>query len=169
MNCSLAINSCNHLLVTIGVNSNYSKQLLCMLTLQWMFQNATYSQLPYIIVRIIQIIRPCMCHGVHAYWNAAENLCSCDKLNIIFSWLKFSHVKCLTLTKKLYNVYMWLDFGKPTEMSHLANCTFLCLANSHIHTLPMHCSNTRLSWLVCFSRADFNDHVKSQLRTHGGH
>ena len=33
-----------------------------------------------------------------------------------------------------------------------------------IPTLSMHCCNTRLNCLVCFSRADFSDHVKSQLR-----
>ena len=37
-------------------------------------------------------------------------------------------------------------------------------ANSHTHTLSMHCCNTKLSCLVCFSRADFADHVKPRLR-----
>ena len=35
---------------------------------------------------------------------------------------------------------------------------------SHIATLSMHRCNTRLSCLVCFSRADFADHVKPRLR-----
>ena len=41
---------------------------------------------------------------------------------------------------------------------------FIGPANSHTYTLSMHCWNTRLSYLVCFSRADFADHVKSRLR-----
>ena len=60
---------------------------------------------------------------------------------------------------------MWLDIGKLTIMSHLANCILLAqLHNSHTHTLPMHCYINGLSWLVCFSRAGFADHVKSRLR-----
>ena len=52
-----------------------------------------------------------------------------------------------------------------TEISHLANCTFLAqLRINHTHTLSMHCCNTRLSCLVCFSRTDFAYHVKSWLR-----
>ena len=54
-------------------------------------------------------------------------------------------------------------FWKTDEMSHLANC-FLLAQLIATHTLSMHCCNTRLSCLVCFSRADFADHVKSQLR-----
>ena len=43
---------------------------------------------------------------------------------------------------------------------------FIAPSNSHTHTLPMHCCINRLSRLICFSRADFVNHVKSQLR-HG--
>ena len=46
----------------------------------------------------------------------------------------------------------------------LGQLHFLGPANSHTHTLSMHCCNTRLSCLVCFSRADFADHVKPRLR-----
>ena len=46
----------------------------------------------------------------------------------------------------------------------LGQLRFLGPANSHTHTLSMHCCNTRLSCLVCFSRADFADHVKPRLR-----
>ena len=40
-------------------------------------------------------------------------------------------------------------------------------ANSHTHTLPMHCYIDGLSWLVCFNGAGFADHVKSWLRQWG--
>ena len=46
----------------------------------------------------------------------------------------------------------------------LGQLHFLGPANSHTHTLSIHCCNTRLSCLVCFSRADFADHVKPRLR-----
>ena len=60
---------------------------------------------------------------------------------------------------------MWLDIGKPTMYAHLANCMlFIDPANSHTHTLPVHCCINGLSWLVCFSRHGFADHVKSRLR-----
>ena len=41
---------------------------------------------------------------------------------------------------------------------------FLGPANSHTHILSMHCCDTRLRCLVCFSKADFSDHVKPRLR-----
>ena len=41
---------------------------------------------------------------------------------------------------------------------------FIGPANSHTHALSMHCCITGLSWLVCFSRTGFADHVKSRLR-----
>ena len=43
---------------------------------------------------------------------------------------------------------------------------FIAPANS-THTLSVHCYIKRLSWLVCFSRAGFADHVKSRLRQWG--
>ena len=44
---------------------------------------------------------------------------------------------------------------------------FISPADSHTHTLPVHCCINRLSWLVCFSRAGFADHVKLWLRQWG--
>ena len=44
---------------------------------------------------------------------------------------------------------------------------FIDPADSYTHTLPVHCCINRLSWLVCFSRAGFADHVKSRLRQWG--
>ena len=55
-------------------------------------------------------------------------------------------------------------FWKTSHNVTLGQLHFLGPANSHTHTLSMHCCNTRLSRLVCFSRADFTDHVKPQLR-----
>ena len=61
------------------------------------------------------------------------------------------------------NVYV-TGFWKTDQNITLGQLHFLGPANSHTHTLSMHCCNTRLSCLVCFSRADFADHVKSRLR-----
>ena len=55
-------------------------------------------------------------------------------------------------------------FWKTDHNVTLGQLHFLGPANSHAHTLSMHCCNTRLSCLVCFSRADFADHVKPRLR-----
>ena len=55
-------------------------------------------------------------------------------------------------------------FWKTNQNVTLGQLHFFGPANSHTHTLSMHCCNTRLSCLVCFSRVDFADHVKPQLR-----
>ena len=55
-------------------------------------------------------------------------------------------------------------FWKTDRNVTLGQLHFLGPANGHTHTLSMHCSNTRLSCLVCFSRVDFADRVKPQLR-----
>ena len=55
-------------------------------------------------------------------------------------------------------------FWKTDHNVTLGQLYLLDPANSHTHTLSMHCCNTRLSCLVCFSRADFADHVKPRLR-----
>ena len=61
------------------------------------------------------------------------------------------------------NAYV-TGFWKTDQNITIGQLHFLGPANSHTHTLSMHCCNTRLSCLVCFSRADFADHVKSRLR-----
>ena len=43
----------------------------------------------------------------------------------------------------------------------LGQLLFIDPANSHTHTLPVHCCINGLSRLVCYSRAGFADHVKS--------
>ena len=48
--------------------------------------------------------------------------------------------------------------------THIWPIAFIGPANSHTHTLPVYCCINGLSWLVCFSRAGFADHVKSRLR-----
>ena len=55
-------------------------------------------------------------------------------------------------------------FWKTDRNVTLGQLHFLGPANSHTHTLSMHCCNTRLSCLVCFSRVDSADHVKPRLR-----
>ena len=56
------------------------------------------------------------------------------------------------------------EFWKTDRNVTLYQLHFLGPANSHTHTLSMHCCNTRLSCLVCFSRADFANHMKPRLR-----
>ena len=63
----------------------------------------------------------------------------------------------------LSNVIYVTGFWKTDRNVTLGQLHFLGPANSHTHTLSMHCCNTRLSCLVCFSRADFADHVKPRL------
>ena len=55
-------------------------------------------------------------------------------------------------------------FWKTNRNVTLGQLHFLGPANSHTHTLSICCCNTRLSCLICFSRADFADHVKPRLR-----
>ena len=55
-------------------------------------------------------------------------------------------------------------YWKTDHNVTLGQLLFTGPANIHTHTLSMHCYNTRLSCLVCFSRADFANHVKSRLR-----
>ena len=55
-------------------------------------------------------------------------------------------------------------FWKTDHNVTLGQLYLLDPANSHTHTLSMHCCNTRLSCMVCFSRADFANHVKPRLR-----
>ena len=55
-------------------------------------------------------------------------------------------------------------FWKTDRNVTLSQLQFLVPTNSHTHTLSMHRCNTRLSCLVCFSRADFGDHVKPRRR-----
>ena len=70
---------------------------------------------------------------------------------------------CKTFPLNCSIVYV-TGFWKTDRNVTLGLLHFLGPANSHTHTLSMHCCNTRLSCLVCFSRVDFADHVKSQLR-----
>ena len=58
---------------------------------------------------------------------------------------------------------MWLDFGKPTEVSHWAYSILLAPANAYTHTLHIRTAIIRLGWLVCFSRVTFADPVNSWL------
>ena len=58
-------------------------------------------------------------------------------------------------------------FAKTNHNVTLGQLHFIGPANSHTHTLPMHCCIDGLSWLVCFSGAGFADHVKSRLRQWG--
>ena len=55
-------------------------------------------------------------------------------------------------------------YWKTVHNVTLGQLHFIGPANSHPHTLSMHCYIIGLSWLVCFSRAGFADRVKSWLR-----
>ena len=56
----------------------------------------------------------------------------------------------------------WILENRPC--THIWPIAFYWPANSHTHTLPVHCCINGLSWLVCFSRHGFADRVKSRLR-----
>ena len=75
--------------------------------------------------------------------------------------LLYSHDPLVELD---YYMLFVTGFWKTDQNVTLGQLHFLGPANSHTHTLSMHCCNTRLSCLVCFSRADFAEHMKSQLR-----
>ena len=68
--------------------------------------------------------------------------------------------------KQCHNCHSYVTgFWKTNRNVTLGQLHFPGPANSHTHTLSMHCCNTRLSCLVVwFSRADFADHVKPRLR-----
>ena len=55
-------------------------------------------------------------------------------------------------------------YSKTDHNVTFGQLLFIGSANSHTHTLPMHCCINGLSWLVCFSTAGFADRVKSWLR-----
>ena len=64
--------------------------------------------------------------------------------------------------------YLYMTgYLKTDQNVTLGLLNFIAPANSHTHTLPIHCCINRLSWLACFSRAGFVDHVKSWLRWWG--
>ena len=58
-------------------------------------------------------------------------------------------------------------YWKLTKMSHLAYFILLAQLIARLLHYPVHCCINRLSWLVCFSRTGFANHVKSQLRQWG--
>ena len=55
-------------------------------------------------------------------------------------------------------------YWKTDHVRTFGQLLFIGPAKSHTHTLPVHCCSYGLSWLVCFSRHGFADHVKSRLR-----
>ena len=55
-------------------------------------------------------------------------------------------------------------YWKTDHNVTLGQLHFISPANSHTHALSMQCCITGLSWLVCFSRAGFANHVKPGLR-----
>ena len=95
-----------------------------------------------------------------------------DTLPVIDSY-STEGLKPVSRDKLHVHTYIWYihtymhtyvtGFWKTVTLGQLH---FLGPANSHTHTctLSIHCCNTRLSCLVCFSRAGFVDHVKLQLR-----
>ena len=61
------------------------------------------------------------------------------------------------------NTYV-TEYWKTDHVRTFGQLLFIGPANSHSHTLPVHCCINGLSWLVCFSRHGFADRVKSRLR-----
>ena len=84
-------------------------------------------------------------------------------ISLLFTMIYFYHSseKCEKTSHATTNV---TGYWKTDQNITLGQLHFLGPANSHTHTLSMHCCNTRLSCLVCFPRVDFADHVKSRLR-----
>ena len=56
------------------------------------------------------------------------------------------------------------EYWKTNHVRTFGQLLFIGPANSHTHTLPVHCCINGLSWLVCFSRHGFANRVKSRLR-----
>ena len=56
------------------------------------------------------------------------------------------------------------EYWKTDHVRTFGQLLFIGPANSHTHTLPVHCCINGLSRLVCFSRHGFADRVKSRLR-----
>ena len=63
----------------------------------------------------------------------------------------------LVCYQSLYVTGYW----KTDHNVTLGQLLFIGPANSHNHILSVHCCINGLSWLVCFFRASFADHVKS--------
>ena len=78
----------------------------------------------------------------------------CVPLNI---YIRIQYYICMCVT----------GYWKTNQNVTLGLFHFVGPGNRHTHTLPVHCCINRLSWLVCFSRAGFVNHVKSQLRQWG--
>ena len=71
----------------------------------------------------------------------------------------------------IYYIYICVTgYCKTNRIATLGLFHYVGPADSYTHTLPVHCCIDRPSWLVCFSRAGFADHVKSFLAqwAHGG-
>ena len=66
----------------------------------------------------------------------------------------------------LYMIFV-TGYWKTDRIVTIGLLHFIAPANSHTHTLLVHCCINRLNWLVCFSRAGFANHVKSRLRQWG--
>ena len=72
--------------------------------------------------------------------------------NVMVYYCILLHLYCHMST--VHETYV-TGFWKINWNVTLGQLHFIGLANSHANTLPVHCCNTRLSWLVCFSRAYF--------------
>ena len=74
---------------------------------------------------------------------------------------------CMQITVYLVKAHFLLyvtEYWKTDHVRTFGQLLFIGPANSHTHTLPVHCCINGLSWLVCFSRHGFADRVKSRLR-----
>ena len=88
------------------------------------------------------------CLNAHFY-------CSVD-IHILCGW----HQNEIALKEDLYSVYV-TGYWKTDHNVTLGLLYFIAPANSHTHTLPVHCYIKRISLLVCFSRAGFANHVRT--------
>ena len=97
-------------------------------------------------------------------------ICITNEKLLHFKLWKLGHILRVDKTgfSGLFTYYiscMWMDFVKPNILSHKAYCILLLqLITAYSHALLMHSAITGLSCLVCFSRTNFTNTVKSQPR-----
>ena len=100
-------------------------------------------------------------NAVHNQWKCYINVaCNMDVLRVLLIYL---HSPSGTVRRWESCIYV-TGYWKTDHVRTFGQLLFIGPANSHTHTLPVHCCINGLSWLVCFSRHGFADHVKSRLR-----
>ena len=112
-------------------------------------------------IRIIQYIMPCSMHI--EVTTLLEHIDEHLKIWMFAAWVLAAicliTLPCIIAALLPVTGYWITDHNVTFDQLH-----FIGPANSHTHALFMHYCIIGLSWLVCFFRAGFADHVKSRLR-----